>query len=169
MLCLGLLLAGRNGVLAGSKDRSGLAETTRLTTENFRTRGMDEEGRRQWDMVGAKAVVSGALANLEIITLTFFLEDGDTVMATSPDCVFNSTTQIGSSTAPIHIAHKQVTIDGKGYDIFTAERRIHIRGEVKMIIRQQGNTPEIKDLLRPQKTTAPAATGTTTPAAPVAP
>ena len=137
LLLLLLSLPGVRTTLA--KDRSGLAETTRIVTENFKTRGTDASGRREWDMTGARGVVEGVLATLETVKVVFYLTNGDTAVVTSPECVYDRVAKIGSSTAPIHVWNKQVVIDGKGYDIFTAEKRIHVRSEVKMLIRQDSS------------------------------
>lgn len=141
------LLLGLAGV-AGSRS-SSTAENNRMILQNFKTRGTDEAGGNAWELLGARAVIEGELAQLEEVTVNFFVNKGETVVVTSPRCTFNRVTKIGSSDAAIHVWHRQATIDGKGYDIITDEHRLHIRNEVKMIIKQDENSPDLMNLLAP--------------------
>ena len=119
-----------------ARDDIGTAENARMVLENFKMRGMAPDGRKQWDLHGAKAIVEGPLANLEDALVVFYTAENEKFDITSPHCTFNRITKIGGSEAPLHAQGRTITIDGVGYDIFASEQRLHIRSQVKMKIKE---------------------------------
>lgn len=119
----------------------GDADIGRMVLEQFRTRGVTDDQRTQWEIKGGNAVVDGPQVLLENIELTFRSAKGDTVFITSPRCSFNRATQTGSSDAPLHVRNPMVTVDGVGYDILAAQQLLHIRTQVRMWIKTQDGTP----------------------------
>lgn len=140
-------------------------EDTRIILEQFRTRGMSEDGRTEWELSGAHAVVDGAQVELRDATLVFRSQKGETATITSPRFSFNRTEKSGASDAPLHVAHRQVVVDGVGYDILADQQVLHIRSQVRMRIQheQQGLGERLFRRPTPAPPAAPAATEGNTP------
>lgn len=114
---------------------SGVA-SGRLIMEDFRTRGMTDDGKTTWILFGKQAQLEGNVVHLQDAELTFRTEK-DTVVITTPACTFDRTTRAGQSDAPLHVRNPQVTVDGVGYDILAGQQQLHIRSQVVMRIKTE--------------------------------
>ncbi len=141
-----LLLAALPSVAGKNK---GTAETGRITLGDFRTKGVTSDGKAQWQLRGGNAVTEGVMVRLGNAELTFITQEKDTVVITSPRCEFNRLSKTGSSDAPLKVVHRQVTIEGVGYDVLAEQQAVHIRSNVKMTIHPEKG--RIEGLLAPRK------------------
>jgi len=115
----------------------GETDGGRMVLEKFRTRGVTDDQRTQWELSGGNAVVEGPLVQLDDIELVFRSAKGETVVVTSPRCAFNRVTKTGASDAPLRVRNQMVTVDGVGYDILAGQQQLHIRDKVRMWVRPQ--------------------------------
>ena len=113
---------------------AGLAPGARMVLDNFKTRGVQDDGRLHWRLKGRKAVVHGVLADLQEAELVFYLRDGETARITSPKCSFNQTTAVGQSEAPLSVESQTIRLSGIGYDLWAREQKLRIRRSVRMTI-----------------------------------
>ena len=107
----------------------------RLEMTDFTTRGVREDGTRNWAISGGSAVVRGPLAEVSKVRVILHVHDGGEAVITSPKCVYNQNTGIARSDAPIHVASRELTLDGVGYDISLHEQQLRVRSGVHMKLR----------------------------------
>jgi lipopolysaccharide export system protein LptC len=120
--------------LSISLARAGAPDLGVLILKDFRTRSADQTDPTGWEVTGKRAEVRGSIATLQQVQVVL---NGKTAPATitSPDCVFNRSTNLVTSKAPLHLVSKQMTLDGVGYDLDPQKQTLHIRSKVKMIIK----------------------------------
>ena len=115
---------------AWSATRSA-ADSGRTTLGSFRTRGMTADGKGSWKLVGGTAVTEGNLVDLGNAELTFVTDTKETILITTPVCAFNRLNKTANSEAPLRVTHRQMTMDGVGYDLLAEQQEIHIRSQAK--------------------------------------
>lgn len=109
--------------------------------ENFCTRGGKGQSGSSvdtWELRGSKAVVRGRTYALKTVRLSMAAKDGRVFVVTSPNCVFDQDTGVARSEAPVRIVGEDATIDGVGYDVSMAQRRVRIRSSVHITLRVAG-------------------------------
>jgi len=107
----------------------------RVELGDFKTRGLADDQKTQWQLEGRHANVEGNQIRLKDATLTFRMEKGDTVVITSPGCIFDRLNRSGASDQPLRVVHARLIIDGVGYDILAAQQELHIRSRVKLLLK----------------------------------
>lgn len=123
----------------------GAGNSGQMAMGDFRTRGLTADGKASWKLNGGGAVTEGDTVNLDNATLTFITETKEQIVATSPKCVFSRQAKTGSSDAPLHVVHRQATVDGVGYDVLAEQQQLHIRSKVKMTIRPEKDAKKAAD------------------------
>ena len=155
LLALVLLLAGLSDAWAATPPAGSraAADSGRMTLGSFRTRGVTADGKGSWKLVGGNAVTQGNLVNLGNAELTFITDAKETIVITTPVCAFNRLNRTGNSEAPLRVTHRQMTVDGVGYDILAEQQELHIRSQVTMKLVPEKPAPGKKTA----KTTPPPA------------
>lgn len=142
------------GVAEFAPERAG------LSIEHFITRGVANQGGSPWRLEGKRAVIRGSQADLQDARLTFTTQNKEPVVITSPRFAFDRLTKSGHSDGPIHVEHRQLILDGMGYDILTDSQVLHVRSQVQMRIVTPQNLmdkdPLLKKLGRRETATPPA-------------
>ncbi len=142
------------GVAEFAPERAG------LSIEHFVTRGVANQGGNPWHLEGQRAVIRGSQADLQDARLTLITQNQEPVVITSPRFAFDRLTKSGHSDGPIHVDHRQLILDGLGYDILTDSQVLHIRNQVRMRIVTPQNLMNKDPLLKKlghQETGTPAA------------
>ena len=130
------------GALRGSGAFRGTG-ADRLVLTGFSTRERRPDGSLKWQVNGRRAVVHGNDADIEDLELTLCPEEGgEQLRLTSPKCLFNRVTKVCRSSAPIHVKSPSLEVRGVGYDIMAEEQKLHIRSNVRMVIRKAGGLLE---------------------------
>ena len=149
-LTLALLLAGFSDAWAATAttatattDSRSTTDSGRMTLGSFRTRGVTADGKGSWKLIGGNAVTQGNLVNLGNAELTFTTDAKETIVITTPVCAFNRLNRTGNSEAPLRVTHRQMTVDGSGYDLLAEQQEIHIRSQVKMKIVPEKPAPPV--------------------------
>jgi len=133
---------------AGSDVAEFAPERAGLSIEHFITRGVAKQGGSPWHLEGARAVIRGSQADLQDARLTFTTQNKEPVVITSPRFAFDRLTESGHSDGPIHVEHRQLVLDGMGYDILTDSQVLHIRSQVRMRIITPQNLMDRDPLLK---------------------
>lgn len=151
LLCLAVTPLSPNAATYGDAG-GGVAEfapeRAGLSIEHFITRGVANQGGSPWHLEGKRAVIRGSQADLQDARLTFITQNKEPVVITSPRFAFDRLTKSGHSDGPIHVDHRQLTLDGMGYDILTDSQVLHIRNQVRMRIITPQNLMDKDPLLK---------------------
>jgi len=125
-----LFMAGACAVRAESA-----AKSTRIELQNFRTRGMAPDGRVAWELVGERAAVAGAEADVSDVTVVLQPEDSARrVVVMSPRCRLDRARRTVHSTDWLRARSAAFTLYGVGYDIDGDAARLTVHSKVHMRI-----------------------------------
>jgi hypothetical protein len=121
-----LLLLAAAPLLAGPP-----ISVSRVIIQNFRSRELRPDGSIAWTLHGGQAVVTGARAALTEVQGLLMVE-GEEYHLTSPGCVYEKEQQTLRSTEPVQVRGPRLLLDGVGYDVDLATRRIVVRKDVRL-------------------------------------
>lgn len=102
-----------------------------VTLRGFKTQGRAENGAR-WRLQGESAVIRGAVYELTGVIVDLDLEDGRTARITSRACVYHQDTGLVESADAVHMESGGTTLDGMGFDMLMADRRLRVRDAVRV-------------------------------------
>jgi len=107
-----------------------------IRMKDFKTRGARDDGSTEWTLQGANAIRNGGNMVLEKVALELHPEDGGSVVTlTSPACSVDLGTKAVNSDQAILVQSPSFRLSGSGYDIDLNEQTLHIRSQVKMLVR----------------------------------
>ncbi len=102
-----------------------------VTLRGFKTQGRAENGAR-WRLQGESAVIRGAVYELTGVVVDLDLEDGRTARITSRACVYHQDSGLVESADAVHMESGGTTLDGMGFDMLMADRRLRVRDAVRV-------------------------------------
>jgi len=104
---------------------------TVVNLRQFKTQGHAEEGGR-WYLDGQSAVIRGAVYELTGVVVRFEDSNGKTAVVRSQACTYYQDSGLVESNAAVRVESGDITLDGVGFDMLMAERRLRIRDAVRM-------------------------------------
>jgi len=104
---------------------------SRVVIQNFRSRELKSDGTVAWTLHGRQAVVTGGRAVLTDVEGQMMV-DSEEYQLTSPGCVYEKEQQTLRSQEPIQVRGPRLMLDGVGYDVDLAARRIVVRQQVRL-------------------------------------
>jgi len=106
-----------------------------MEISGFRVPDYDEKGVMTSQLFGDRAVMQGgSKVKINGVRMEFYKEDETFMVVTSPYCTFNQKTQEAHSDAPIAADMEGVRVRGRGFTLKSADRKVHILEDSKVII-----------------------------------
>ncbi len=107
--------------------------------QQFKTQGRGERGQR-WFLEGQSAVIRGTVYELSGVTLRLETGPDRTAVIQAQACTYYQDSGLIESAAPVHVESDGVILDGIGFDMLMAERRLRVREAVRMeLVRADGD------------------------------
>ncbi len=138
-MCASLALAAVWALARASAQPGGEAQTV----TGFRVPSYDREGRMTSQVFGdsARILADGAVDIVEL-RMEFYAAEGQTatnrpvdMRITSPRCVYNRTTGVATSDAPVRIARDNMIVTGEGFQWIGASERLEIYRNAKVVLK----------------------------------
>jgi len=121
--------------------------------QQFKTQGRGERGQR-WFLEGQSAVIRGTVYELSGVTLRLETGADRTAVIQAQACTYYQDSGLIESAAPVHVESDGIILDGIGFDMLMAERRLRVREAVRMeLVRADGDL----EAVLPTRSAAPAA------------
>lgn len=106
-----------------------------MVMSGFRTRSAESDDSSGWELSGDEAVIRGEIASLSGFELTIRIPGRETLLVTSPQCDFDRTRKIGTSSESLDVRSTSMRLQGIGYDLLLDQQKLKLRSGVKMRIR----------------------------------
>lgn len=102
-----------------------------INLQQFKTQGRSEQGARWW-LDGQSAVIRGTVYELTGVVLQLEDDSGKTAVIRAQACTYYQDSGLVESDAAVRVESGTITLDGVGFDILLAERRLRVRDAVRM-------------------------------------
>jgi len=123
--------------------------------QQFKTQGRGERGQR-WFLEGQSAVIRGTVYELSGVTLRLETGEDRTAVIQAQACTYYQDSGLIESAAPVHVESDGIILDGIGFDMLMAERRLRVREAVRMELVRAGEDLEAVLPTHPAAPAAPA-------------